>query len=274
MSIASVGELDLTQIRDQTERLVAAAPSVKLGKLAITKAGTNPQTAFDLLVDKYLNEGLTNILDVPIVSEEDARGADPDVAYPRWVNDPVDGTFNAMVGEPTYATSVALQTGPRNVALGVAGVRSPNFEILSAIAGQGARLNGESLVTAERGVSVWNKGTRVVAFGIPGDAPRVADRMAEAMRSFCNNEWNIRQLGSACLDICNVAAGRWHAFFEYGLYFWDFAAAKLIAEEAGCVIRVVPAQAATPEASPTFDIIVARNPDVLEEVAEYTGIKA
>ncbi|MGW4413015.1 inositol monophosphatase family protein, partial [Nonomuraea sp. NPDC004702] len=83
-----------------------------------------------------------------------------------------------------------------------------------------------------------------------------------------------RQQGAASVDICRVATGSWAAFFEYGLMYWDFASAAVIAVEAGCSVRAIPCKPCPLDVVPVeFDLVVARTPELLKDIMTAVGIR-
>jgi myo-inositol-1(or 4)-monophosphatase len=144
----------------------------------------------------------------------------------RWVVDPLDGTVNFLYGFPVWGVSVALEdaTGP---AAGV--VLDPlRDELFSAARGRGAQLNGEPIrVREQRDLS-----RALVATGFSYDPVRRAAQ-AGVVRRLLPRVRDLRRAGAASLDLSWVAAGRVDAYFERGLQHWDWAAGRLLVEEAG-----------------------------------------
>ena len=101
-------------------------------------------------------------------------------------------------------------------------------EMFTAIAGQGARLNGRPIHAAEAGLS-----DSLICFGSSPYAPELADRTFALTKALFLAGLDVRREASAALDLCSVAAGRAGLYFELQLSLWDYAAGVLIAEEAG-----------------------------------------
>jgi myo-inositol-1(or 4)-monophosphatase len=164
----------------------------------------------------------------------------------RWLVDPLDGTVNFLYGFPAWAVSVALEDAGE-AAVGV--VLDPlRDECFSAVRGEGASMNGSSLsVSAETDLS-----RAMLATGFSYEPERRA-RQADLMLELLPRVRDIRRAGAAALDLCYVAAGRVDAYYERGLNAWDWAAGRLIVEEAGGVVADLDgdphglAAAATPE---------------------------
>ncbi len=145
----------------------------------------------------------------------------------RWLVDPLDGTTNYAHGLPIFSVSLALERAGR-VELGVA-YDPTREECFVAERGAGATLNGEPL----RVSTTAALDTSLLVTGFPYDirtnpANNLAEYAALSLRSQA-----VRRLGSAVLDLCYVAAGRFDGFWELTLGPWDMAAGGLIVQEAG-----------------------------------------
>ncbi len=152
----------------------------------------------------------------------------------RWVVDPLDGTTNFLHGIPHWAISIALEKrlpdGGAELAAGV--VYSPvNNEMFWAEKGVGAYVNDKRLrVSARRELK-----DAVFATGVPFAATAGANRLAFArtLGTLMPQVAGIRRFGSAALDLCWTAAGRYDGYWEIGIHPWDIAAGMLIVREAG-----------------------------------------
>ena len=103
-------------------------------------------------------------------------------------------------------------------------------ELFTAERGEGARLNGEPLRVSARATLV----DALLCTGFPySDARERPERQVEVFAAFLGQAQAVRRLGSAALDLCYVAAGRFDGFWEERLHPWDMAAGALIVEEAG-----------------------------------------
>lgn len=151
----------------------------------------------------------------------------------RWVLDPIDGTVNYLYGLPWYAVSVAAEVDGSVVA-GV--VYQPDSgELFRAARGEGAWL-GDTRLRCTTGPEL---GQALVSTGFGYDAVRRAGQAAVAA-GLLPQVRDLRRLGSAALDLCQLAAGRVDAHYEEGLSYWDYAAGALIASEAGAVVDWLP----------------------------------
>ena len=160
-----------------------------------------------------------------ILSEEAGEiGQSPDRI---WVIDPLDGTTNFAHDFPFFAVSIALQVNGE-VVLGI--VFSPFLnECFEAVKGRGAFLNQVPIRVSQTG----SIGDALLATGFPYT---IHDRPEEVLARFAKLivlAQGIRRPGSAAMDLCYVAQGRFDGFWEEGLKPWDTAAGVIIVEEAG-----------------------------------------
>lgn len=146
-----------------------------------------------------------------------------------WLIDPIDGTTNFLYGLPGWAVSIAARTA-EGTRVGVVYVPSSN-EVFTARAGHGAFLNGEPIGCS----ATTDLALALVATGFSYSIER---RRAQAARvaQLLPNVRDVRRLGAAAPDLCNLAAGRVDVYFEQWLGPWDLAAGELIAREAGCLV--------------------------------------
>jgi len=169
-----------------------------------------------------------------IVSEE--IGLVPGNEIDQWYVDPLDGTVNYAHGIPIFTVSIAYA---RNgvVILGV--VYDPmRDELFAAERGQGARCNGRKLQVSR--ATEFKRSLLVTGF--PYDAWSSPRNNLENFGRFARMTQGVRRLGSAALDLCYVAAGRFDGYWELSLNPWDLAAGGLIAAEAGAVVTNLDGQ--------------------------------
>ncbi|MFT3885313.1 MAG: inositol monophosphatase family protein [Flavobacteriales bacterium] len=145
----------------------------------------------------------------------------------NWIIDPLDGTTNFVHGIPCYCTSVALVRG-EEVLIGVV-LEVTRNECFSAWKGGGAWLNGKRIHVSERAHLLES----LLATGFPYDDFTYEAAYMDLLRDLMHRSRGIRRLGSAAADLAYVAAGRFEAFYEYGLNAWDVAAGILLVLEAG-----------------------------------------
>jgi myo-inositol-1(or 4)-monophosphatase len=192
-----------------------------------------------------------------ILGEEGGASGEGDL---RWVVDPLDGTVNYLFGIPVFAVSVACEDSSGTRA-GV--VLDPlRDECFSSTRSGPPSLNGSPLDGIERPSQL---ALAMVATGFSYDAG-VRARQAEAVGRVLPRARDIRRAGSAALDLCWCACGRYDAFYERGLHAWDVTAGLLIASGAGLEVRTLAATDGQPDG-----VLVAPGGFVEELVGLVTG---
>jgi myo-inositol-1(or 4)-monophosphatase len=145
----------------------------------------------------------------------------------RWVFDPLDGTTNYAHGLPIFCASLALEIDGRAE---VGAVYDPTRqELFTAERGVGAFLNGSRLAVSGTDVLV----DALLVTGFPYDVHRHTGDLVALFGAFLGQARAVRRLGSAALDLCYVAAGRFDGFWEQHLKPWDVSAGALVVAEAG-----------------------------------------
>lgn len=163
-----------------------------------------------------------------IMAEESGEQRGEDCCL--WFIDPLDGTVNYAHGIPVFTVSIAYQEGGV-MKLGV--VYEPmRDELFSAERGKKALLNGEEISVSESA----NLDQSLLATGFPYDIRTHPESNLNNFSTFMLRCQGIRRLGSAALDLCYVACGRFDGFWELRLSAWDIAAGGLIAESAGALV--------------------------------------
>ncbi len=160
-----------------------------------------------------------------IISEEQINRFDKKAN--RWIVDPLDGTTNYAHGYPFFCTSIAYEV-KGVVVLGV--VYNPIFkELFIARKNKGAHLNGRKIhVSAVRDLK-----KSLLCTGFPYDISTSTKNNINHFVNFLYESQAIRRDGSAELNLCYTACGRFDGFWEMKLNPWDMAAGALIVEEAG-----------------------------------------
>ena len=207
--------------------LAASDPKIK------EKAGhANFCTETDEKIQDFLVAKLGAIIpEASFVGEEEGQDRftdDMKHGY-AFVIDPIDGTSNFIYSYRPSVVSIGLLKDGRPY-IGV--VYNPfSNEMYSAIAGRGAYMNDEKIMSSDVPLSD--------TLAIFGTAPYYEDirdisfDMAKALLPRCVD---LRRSGTAAWDFCCVAAGRAGLYFELRMQLWDYAAAALIATEAGCTV--------------------------------------
>jgi len=158
---------------------------------------------------------------------EEGHGEDDAGREWRWVIDPLDGTTNYAHGYPRFCVSIGVErSGSREVGV----VYDPLLdELYHAVRGGGAWLGERRLAVSGQD----DLGKALVATGFAYDVHRSSADNAACFARMLKAARGIRRDGSAALDLCYVAAGRFDAYWELKLHPWDVAAGNLIVEEAG-----------------------------------------
>jgi len=145
----------------------------------------------------------------------------------RWVFDPLDGTTNYAHGLPVFCASLALEIDGRAE---VGAIYDPTRkELFTGERGQGAFVNGTRLRVSETASLL----DALLVTGFPYDVHQKLVPLLAMFGAFLGQARAVRRLGSAALDLCYIAAGRFDGFWEQTLKPWDVAAGALIVEEAG-----------------------------------------
>jgi myo-inositol-1(or 4)-monophosphatase len=166
--------------------------------------------------------------DHDILAEEMSRDPQqPSTSTHRWVYDPLDGTTNYAHGLPIFCSSLALQIDGRTV---VGAIYDPTrAELFTAERGTGAFLNGQRLHVSAAAELI----DALLVTGFPYDVHKHTADLVTMFGAFLGRARAVRRLGSAALDLCYVAAGRFDGYWEQHLWPWDVAAGALIVAEAG-----------------------------------------
>lgn len=192
------------------------------------KGEINLVTEVDRQSEAYLMGRIRSAFpDHGILSEESSEVLSPS-PY-RWIVDPLDGTTNYAHNYPCFCVSIAVE---RNGELLAGAVFDPLLEeLFTATPGKGAFRNGERIH-----VSATEKLRQsLLATGFAYDVKTSRDNNLEFFREFVFTGQAIRRDGSAALDMCYLACGRFDGFWELKLRPWDTAAGLLILTEAGGV---------------------------------------
>jgi myo-inositol-1(or 4)-monophosphatase len=165
--------------------------------------------------------------DHEVLGEEFASGDRDRIPQFCWVFDPIDGTTNYAHGLPIFCSSLALEVDGQPL---VAAVYDPSRkELFTAERGQGARLNGDPLKVSGATTLIDS----LLVTGFHYDVHKDSGDVLALFATFITQARAVRRLGSAALDLCYVAAGRFDGFWEKKLQPWDVAGGSLIVAEAG-----------------------------------------
>ena len=197
-----------------------------------------------------------------IVSEE--IGLVPGRAADQWFVDPLDGTVNYAHGVPFFSVSIAYA---RNGVVTLGAIYDPlREELFTAERGQAARLNGRRLQVS-RATELQRS---LLVTGFPYDTWSTPQNNLKNFSRFSKMTQGVRRLGSAALDLCYVAAGRFDGYWELTLNPWDVAAGSLIAAQAGAVVTTLAGEPdiLTPPCS-----LIAAPPDIHAKMLEILNEK-
>ncbi len=186
-----------------------------------------------------------------IFSEESGviQGSDEHV----WYIDPLDGTVNYAHNIPIFCVSIAYASRTNSssspsagastslsAGLKLAAIYEPmRDEMFLAERGKGATLNGRPLQVT----SATELGKSLLVTGFPYSAWNTPQDNFATFTKFGKMTQGVRRLGSAAIDLCYVAAGRFDGYWEMSLNAWDVAAGGLICEEAGARVTNVKGEA-------------------------------
>jgi len=144
-----------------------------------------------------------------------------------WIIDPLDGTTNFLHGFPFFCVSIALSYR-EEVIMGV--VYDPmRKELFYAEKSKGAYMNGRRIAVSK----IKNLKKALVATGFAYNIKNARNKNISNFVKFLKTSQAVRRAGSAALDLCYVASGRFDGFWEFCLNPWDTAAGLLIVQEAG-----------------------------------------
>jgi myo-inositol-1(or 4)-monophosphatase len=228
---------DPTALREVAAELARAAGAVLLEGYGRAhrperKGRIDLVTEYDRRSERLLLEGIARRTPgAAVLAEESgahagATGADPAGAL-RWIIDPLDGTTNFAHNYPFFAVSIAAELGGE-LAAGV--VFDPvRDELFAAARGHGATRNGAPLRVSE----IARVEDALLVTGFPYEVREHPEESLPQFRAFLMRAQGIRRDGSAALNLCYLAAGRFDGFWEANLSPWDVAAGALIIREAG-----------------------------------------
>ncbi|HTO16874.1 MAG TPA: inositol monophosphatase family protein [Edaphocola sp.] len=189
----------------------------------------NLVTEVDKASERYITQYLKELFpDHGFIGEE--FGNENEEALYKWVIDPIDGTVNFAHRMPLCCVSIALTYKDQPI---FGAVYNPMMnELFFAEKGKGAFLNGKPIHVSEK----QDINTAFFVTGFPYNFPETKIHPIDVFSKVVRLGLPVRRLGSAALDLCWLACGRFDVFWEYNLQAWDIAAGYLIVEEAGGTI--------------------------------------
>ncbi len=224
-------------------------------KISYKEGVNNPVTEADHAAEKAIMAVIKNQYPDHYILSEEAGKIIQDSAY-KWIIDPIDGTINFSKGIPLNCVSIGIE---HNNEMIMGAVFNPHLnELFFAEKGKGAVLNEKTIaVSDEPSVlkSCLVTGFPYTYLDSPNGPLDVFDRLIR-------KGVPVRRLGSAAIDLCWVACGRFDGFYEHKLEAWDSSAGYLIVEEAGGKVTDLKGN----KFSPYQHGIVATNGKIHEEM--------
>jgi myo-inositol-1(or 4)-monophosphatase len=255
MSHDSLLELARDTAHQAAELIRDRRPEGRVDVAATKSSPTDAVTEVDTAAEKLIRDRIGAVRpDDGFVGEEGGRKSG--TSGVDWVIDPIDGTVNFVYGVPAYAVSIGVEV-EGVVRAGVV-VDVPLGREYTALLGEGAwRRDGMGPAIQMRMPATTDLTQALVATGFGYDPVQRA-RQAAALAAMLPQVRDIRRIGSAALDLCALAAGRYDAYVEEGLQPWDRAAGVLVAREAGAVVTGLRAD------EPDERLVVAAGPALFE----------
>lgn len=200
--------------------------SDKIGKIHF-KGEIDPVTEVDLLCEKEIIGRIKKRYpDHDFLAEESGASA-TDNKRNKWIIDPLDGTVNYAHGYPCYCVSIGFEHEGEVVA-GV--IYNPSLdELFVAEKGKGATLNSKPISVS----SISSLKQSLLVTGFAYDVKQTTNDNLKHFGNFIKESQAVRRPGSAAMDLCYTAMGRFEGFWEMKLHPWDVAAGYLIVNEAG-----------------------------------------
>ncbi len=189
-------------------------------------------TETDEKIQSFLIDKLKTVLpEAEFLGEEDGQ----DVFTSKmkegycFVLDPIDGTSNFIYSYRPSVVSIALLKDGKPF-IGV--IYNPYDDMMfAAEAGKGAYMNGERIMSADTPLS-----ESLAVFGTAPYYTELQEKTFDIAKKLLPMCVDLRRSGTAAWDMCCVALGRCNLYFELKIQLWDYAAAALIAQEAGCTV--------------------------------------
>jgi len=216
------------EVAEKTAREAGVVLLENLGK--VKKIEFKAKNSLVTEVDKLSEEIIINNIKKSFPSHDifaEESGRHSENSDYLWLIDPIDGTTNYAHAYPFFSISIALEVkGEVEIGLVYDPVKD---EMFTAEAGKGAYLNGE-LIKVSKSDSIEHSH---VCTGFMHEIEWMVEANIKHFGNFIRRARAVRRDGSAALDVCYVACGRFDGFWELGLNPWDTAAAVLILKEAG-----------------------------------------
>ncbi|HBD93682.1 MAG TPA: hypothetical protein DC057_05880 [Spirochaetia bacterium] len=273
-SMNTLNEFDLLIYNTAVEAAMKAGELIKTQYHEFIAVETEFAHDLKLDIDRKAEKAIIDIIeshysDHSIITEED--GIKVKSGEYCWIIDPLDGSVNYYYGLPYFCTCIACyKISPASVSRLAEGKKMGNpgepvagvvfspvsSELYTAFKGKGAFRNGVRLSADTK-----RKLSEVIVIMSTGSTPDIINKSLCIANKFALCARKVRMFGATGLDIVNVASGTAGVFIQKGTNLWDFAASRVILEEAGGEIKYIETDAGK------WDV-VASNPAISGEVDE------
>ena len=233
MNITQIAAL-LKDLVHQAGRIILSAHKGRELCVESKMGSANFVTSYDTMVQEHVIRRIKEIIpDAVFIAEEKDNDPSAMMGEHCFIIDPIDGTTNFIHGFRASCISIAMASRGEVI---LAAIYDPyRDELFTAEKGKGAFLNDRPIHVSDR---VGEQ--TVITFGTsPYYKDSVSDKTFALAKDVFLAMGDLRRLGSAALDLANLAAGRADAFFEMILSPWDFAAGMLIVREAGGIVTQI-----------------------------------
>jgi myo-inositol-1(or 4)-monophosphatase len=195
-------------------------------KISNKEGINNLVTEADHAADKAIMDTIAETFPDHFILSEESGETSSSSEY-KWIIDPIDGTVNYAHGIPLCCVSIGIEKAGKMV---MGAVYNPFLnEFFFAERGTGSTLNGEPIHVSTKNAVI----DACLVTGFPYTYLDMPNGPLDVFSRFIRKGVPVRRLGSAAIDLCWVAAGRFDGFYEHKLQAWDSAAGFLIVEEAG-----------------------------------------
>ena len=195
-------------------------------KISNKEGVNNLVTEADHASEKVIIEVIKKQFPEHFILSEEVGEIKMDSKY-KWIIDPIDGTVNFANGIPICCVSIGLEYNGEMI---MGAVVNPFLnEFFLAEKKNGVTLNDKKITVGKKTEVIHS----CLVTGFPYIYSDSSNGPLQAFERFVRKGVAVRRLGSAALDLCWVAAGRFDAYFEHQLNTWDSAAGFLMVEEAG-----------------------------------------
>jgi myo-inositol-1(or 4)-monophosphatase len=210
-------------------QIAALGQRIRIDKKGVIDLVTEVDLAVETWFRAFIHDRFPDHRILAEELQDTARAGEASSPY-CWIFDPIDGTTNYAHGLPIFCASLALEIAGR---LEVAAVYDPTRkELFTAERGGGAFLNGAPIRVSTTNSLIDS----LLCTGFHYQVHQSAEEVVGLFTQFIGRARAVRRLGSAALDLCYVACGRFDGFWEERLRPWDVAGGVLLIEEAGGTI--------------------------------------